>query len=129
MKDGLIGLDEKIAEQNVPHDVAIFDSDEGHDHRSISPQAVNKLRFSFSLERCVIQLPHGIVVPGDLFTDKSHSDFKFNAWCAYSNFPPTSSASVSRIRVGASPIAVPAYLSVHTIARGRRIPSRRQIGR
>src|ERR1039458_1127238 len=94
MKDGLIGLDEKIVEQNVPHDVAIFDSDEGHDHRSIAPQAVNKLRFSFSLERCAIQLPHGIVVPGDLFTDKGHSDFKSNASCTETSCRPTSSAFV-----------------------------------
>src|ERR1035441_1637462 len=103
MKDGLIDLDEQIAEQNVPHDVATFDGDQRHDHRSVAPQAINKLPFGFSLEGCAIQLPHGIVVIGDLFTDKSHSNFKFNASCAYSNSHPRSSASGSQIRAGAFP--------------------------
>src|ERR1017187_6150575 len=124
MKDGLIGLDEKIAEQNVPHDVAILDSDEGHYHRSIAPQAVNKLRFSFSLERCVIQLPHGIVVPGDLFTDKGHSDFKSNASCTDTSCRPTLSASGFPNRMGAFPTAVPAFPSVHKTGPGRRTLSR-----
>src|ERR1017187_4630494 len=117
MKDGLIGLDEKIAEQNVPHDVAIFDSDEGHDHRSIAPQAVNKLRFSFSLERCVIQLPHGIEVPGDLFTDKGHSDFKSNASCTETNSRPRSSAFASPNRAGAFPTGAPENPSAHNTDR------------
>src|ERR1017187_7962620 len=120
MKDGLIDLDEKIAEQNVPHDVAAFDGDQRHDHRSVAPQAVNKLPFGFSLERCAIQLPPGIVVIGDLFTDKSHSDFKFNAWCAYSNSHPMSFAFFSPNRAGASPTAAPANPSAHKTGPGRR---------
>ena len=42
------------------------------------------------------------------------------------NFRPTSSASVSPNRAGASPTGVPAYQFVHSSAPGRRTPSRRQ---
>jgi len=30
---------------------------------------IDKLRFSFSLERCAVQIPQRILVVGDLFTD------------------------------------------------------------
>jgi hypothetical protein len=58
----------------VAYNLIVFDGDQGQDHRSIVPQVVNKLRFSFSPEDRAIQLFHGIVVVGTFFTDQEHRD-------------------------------------------------------
>jgi hypothetical protein len=74
MKHSSLGFDEKVAEQNVAYDIALFDGDQGHNHRSIVPQAIDKLCFRLSFEGRAVQLSHGIVVVGNLFTDDGHCD-------------------------------------------------------